>query len=477
MSRFSEYLEKIIIRSGMKEKDLARISGFARSYIALMKNGQRVSPDTEKMMKLMMALNLPPYEVEIFKEEYYRARIGDEAYDRDMAVMDFLQSFNNKSTLEIKAQHSYDIPNIRIIDNQTDVEKIIKAIIGNEACKENGFIHIIMQSEGNILKDVLPEIYENNKSINVEQIVCMEQYSELALREDQLYNIKMLKDMIPTIVFANNQNYRIYYYYNYVASRFNTGKLLPCMILTSEHLLCMNSDLSMGFLTKEQEMKELYEQLFQKNKAECKELILYFENELAMQSYQIEKQDMESVTYSIAQQPCFGILKLDNIVKKYMNRMNRVMLMNLEKMLLKNNQKIIQDNNKHISYCTKEGIRRFAEEGVIDEVPAEIYKFLQKEDRKYILQMLVSMIEEEKCELYFMEDSDCKIPKELFINIYSEQDMLILYLSDNKDSRFIIKESSLTKTFYESLKYMHKNPKACSSEEAVTYIRNIIEMM
>ena len=45
MTRFSEYLEQVVIRSGMKEKELAKASGFARSYIALMKTGQRVSPD------------------------------------------------------------------------------------------------------------------------------------------------------------------------------------------------------------------------------------------------------------------------------------------------------------------------------------------------------------------------------------------------------------------------------------------------
>lgn len=48
MSKFSEHLDKCISNSGMTENQLAKMSGFNRSYIALMKNGQRVSPDTEK---------------------------------------------------------------------------------------------------------------------------------------------------------------------------------------------------------------------------------------------------------------------------------------------------------------------------------------------------------------------------------------------------------------------------------------------
>ena len=56
MSKFSEHLDKCISNSGMTENQLAKMSGFNRSYIALMKNGQRVSPDTEKMVKLLDAL-------------------------------------------------------------------------------------------------------------------------------------------------------------------------------------------------------------------------------------------------------------------------------------------------------------------------------------------------------------------------------------------------------------------------------------
>ena len=59
MSKFSEHLDKCISNSGMTENQLAKMSGFNRSYIALMKNGQRVSPDTEKMVKLLDVICSP----------------------------------------------------------------------------------------------------------------------------------------------------------------------------------------------------------------------------------------------------------------------------------------------------------------------------------------------------------------------------------------------------------------------------------
>lgn len=73
MSKFSEHLDKCISNSGMTENQLAKMSGFNRSYIALMKNGQRVSPDTEKMVKLLDALAL---QLQILLERYAYSEIG-----------------------------------------------------------------------------------------------------------------------------------------------------------------------------------------------------------------------------------------------------------------------------------------------------------------------------------------------------------------------------------------------------------------
>ena len=103
MSKFSEHLGQCIMNSGMTENQLARMSGFNRSYIALMKSGLRVSPDAGKMMKLIDTLNLPPYEYDEIWSEYIRARMGDSVYERNRAVIDFLESFNNSSKISIRS--------------------------------------------------------------------------------------------------------------------------------------------------------------------------------------------------------------------------------------------------------------------------------------------------------------------------------------------------------------------------------------
>ena len=60
MTNFAQSLAKHINKSSMTESQLAQISGFNRSYIALIKNGQRIPADMEKVRKLLEALNLSP---------------------------------------------------------------------------------------------------------------------------------------------------------------------------------------------------------------------------------------------------------------------------------------------------------------------------------------------------------------------------------------------------------------------------------
>lgn len=50
MSKFSEHLDKCISNSGMTENQLAKMSGFNRSYIALMKNGQRMMKEVRRLL-------------------------------------------------------------------------------------------------------------------------------------------------------------------------------------------------------------------------------------------------------------------------------------------------------------------------------------------------------------------------------------------------------------------------------------------
>lgn len=94
MSGFSELLESYIQRCGLTQEELAQSSGFSRSFIALMKSGQRMpSPDRYKSMaQLMDAMGLSPDESDRLWRSLERCRTGEVKYAQWQEIIRLLDS-------------------------------------------------------------------------------------------------------------------------------------------------------------------------------------------------------------------------------------------------------------------------------------------------------------------------------------------------------------------------------------------------
>lgn len=444
MSKFSEHLGQCIMNSGMTENQLARMSGFNRSYIALMKSGLRVSPDAGKMMKLIDTLNLPPYEYDEIWSEYIRARMGDSVYERNRAVIDFLESFNNSSKISIRSSHKHEISDIKTVNNRMDLEYLIKAVMEQEALDQNGFIRIIMQPDMPVLRSVLPEICKNNKNLRIDHIICLDHPPGGGYQKDELYNIRMLKFLIPVIIFSNNENYRIYHYYDQVASHFSSASLLPCMVLTNHYVINMNASMNKGVIIKDKEIMEMYDNLFQEQKQGCRILLKWIEGKENLCEFFDFNNKTENVMYTVSHQPYVGELKIENPAKI-------------------------------ISYCTKKGLRIFAEKGIKDKNQGNYGGSLKVSNRLLFLRKLLDALKHEKYELYFMEESRIEFPKELHIYSCGLTDAVFIYDSEKEHIRFVLNEKSFSKILYEFFRDFMKTTQVNSLEETIRYIEELID--
>ena len=474
MSEFSEHLEKCMINSGMTENQLAKISGFNRSYIALMKNGQRVSPDTKKMVKLFEALNLSPYEYDELWRKYIRARLGDDIYERNMAVLDFIESFGNISNISMESSFDFKISDVKTVENRIDVEYLMKAIMERECEKKDGYIHAIMQADSVVFINSLHSIYKKNKNLPIEHIVCLENSGILENEKNQLYNIQLLKKLIPIAILSNSNSYQIYYYYDRVSSHLNMSSIMPYLIITSSCVLCISASVDRCIMLTEKEMHTLYENIFRDQKRKCRSLLRKIEGGVDMVEYYNSLSGKEETVYSIAQQPCIGVLRLEHLVKKYFHHDNEKVIFLLEKFLRKNQEVRENSDVKNISYCTKSGLRRLALEGVVDELPREMYRDLEVRDRIFVLKMLQSMIQKKKYELYLLDEQEINFPKELYVNVYGFTDASFMYISDKEKARFVLNEGSLTKILYDFLVELCKTPPVSSKEAAEAFLTELI---
>lgn len=333
MSKFSEHLDKYISNSGMTENQLAKMSGFNRSYIALMKNGQRVSPDTEKMVKLLDALALQPFEHDSLWSEYIQERMGKDRYKVVEAIKDLIESMGSNLNISVKSQYHHEIPDIKTIDNIMDLNYMIKVVIEEEARKEDGKLYLIMQPDKKGIFGWLPGICKNSPGLKIEHIVCMERDQE-SNEKDQVYNIQILKELFKMMLADENFNYEAYYYYDRIISHFDTAALMPSAVITSEYVINIAADFEHALVLHDAEIIQYYQELFRKHKQKCKPMFRKVPNYMdAFEFYDNNTEWKEEKKYVLAAQPCFGILNSEEMVKKYAKLANQKVVALIQKWL------------------------------------------------------------------------------------------------------------------------------------------------
>lgn len=448
MSKFSEHLDRSIINSGMTESQLAKLSGFTRSYIALIKSGRRVPPDRIKMGKLIEALNLSPYECDEIWREYMRARWGEKTYKIDKSIVEFIQSFNQKSTLNIKSSFNHEIPEVSSITNRMDLEYFLKAICENESKRPEGFLHMMIQNETSSLTNLIYIMMDNNNELKVEHILCMDSVKD-GSSEQMLYNIQLLKNLMPLAISNYSKNYEVFYYYGSVVEHAGITSLMPFIIITSACVVLISEEIDSAVVLKCRNICELYEKKFQKQKQKCKCLFSRLDDyEDLSDNYAQVNLSNENI-YSFSSQPCFGVFDIVTYIKKYYCLEDKRVLKSLEDLNKRNHIFYEKHNVPLVAYCTESGIRRFMEKGCVDEIAKELYRPIEPKDRVDMLTMLIDSIKNKKYILYFIDEKKILYPKNLFFTGNGISNIRLQVLSEQMSVRFMINENSLSKTMYD----------------------------
>lgn len=471
MSKFSQCLEKYIMRSGLTENQLAKVSGFTRSYIALMKNGQRVSPDMVKLKKLLEALNLSPYEYDEVWKAYLMARYGDRIYELRTNMISFIESFGRVSKISIKSSFNHDIPQIKTIDNRMDLEYFVKAVIEQEALKDKGYVQMIVQEDFSFLFSILPAICRSKPALRVEHIVCLEG-SDIVNLEEQSYNLKTLGKLLPVLLAGNENGYEIYYYYDKVSSHFSTSALMPYLLLTSDYAINISTNLEYAMVSTDVESHQLFTQLFEDRKKICRKMLEKTSTGASIfEHYSSHRPDTEKV-YTIGSQPCFGMFPVDAMVQKYFAAGDEKLMEAIIKVLGRNRE-TYSAMQKITSYFTKEGIRRLMAEGLVEELPREIYMPLETQDRKALLKMLIMAIKGGNYEAYMLDSHKFAFPQELWMTAYSFTKVDVIYMSDKTEARFILEEQSLARSIYDFLTDLKADTVVFSQDETLEFLEDI----
>lgn len=473
MSEFSQALETYIYQSGLTENQLAKISGFTRSYIALMKNGQRVSPDTVKLKKLLEALGLSPYEYDTLWNFYLKARYGEQAYELRMNVISFIESFGRLSKISIRSDFHHDIPDIKTINNRMDLEVFVKAVLEQEALNPRGYVRMIMQEGFSFLYNMLSAICRGGNKLAIEHIVGLEGY-DCQESSNPGYNLKILGTIMPVMLAGNDNGYNVYYYYEKVVSYFSGSVLMPYVIITSDYVINISADYEYALISREADTHRLFSQLFMQRRKSCKKMLTRIPTGMNMFEYYAKHRPASETMYTIGSQPCFGVFPVDTLVKNYFALEDQALLDTILEFLAQNRQ-IYSHGQNLTAYFTKSGIQKLMEQGVIDELPSELYISLLPEDRLKLLKMLISAVKGGSYKAYMLDEQKLAYPPELIISAYSLTEVNIIYMPPHTEARFALEEQSITRILYNFLAELDQSTWIYSFEETVQYLEDVYE--
>lgn len=265
--RFSELLEGYIVRSGKNVNQLAKACGFARSYLSLIKNGQRI-PTEQKLRRLCTALELSPTENRQLWEGWECEKYGTAIINKKAEFFRLLHMFG-----EVGKE---PVPPMKVLkDGGLDEKEDCPMIFGKEkiTMAMTGLL-----GTGRTIRAVLqePEVFWRMRAVypclSIMNILCLENCGGNAgIR--QADNLAVLRECL-RVLMLYGQYQPFYYYGSPETLRFSS---LPYMVIGTGRMLQISGDMQAALCLSDGRYIRSMAERFDKLKKACKP----FWNELA----------------------------------------------------------------------------------------------------------------------------------------------------------------------------------------------------
>ena len=476
MSKFSDLLTQHIMVSGFSISELARITGFSKGHVIKIKQGQRVPRDIEKTIKLFEVLQLTRTEYRALWDAYTIERLGQDKYDLNKSVLDFVSSFRYQPPLLAEVSIQYKIPGNRVLYNEQDIGYMLRMILDQEALKENGYIHVIMQPDSPHILDALKTVFWMNPACQVTHLICLEKSPEDVSKKN--YNIKLFQQLVPIILCQNGRNYHVYYYYDKLGSHFTSFTLMPNLVITSEFVMLMDYTLKNAMIYRkdcEEDRYRFFEKQFDEMTKGCSQLYEYVDNEQILNYYSTQNlSKTDGAVYTMGSQPCFGTLNTDVYFAKYASAESRDMLVSFQFHKKENYTKFEIEKQKVISYFTKSGIESFLFQGRVEELPDELYHPLKQEDCRTIIMDLICLVEQGRYIPCLIDDRKFQYPAGLVFNVFDMTRIIIYHKAEREEKQFIITEKSMARLMYDFLVEFRNSEYVYTPEKTLEYLKSLI---
>ncbi len=478
MLNFSEQLNNYMKTHAISTVDLAKETGMDRTAIYRYSRGTRIPSNVAAVKKIADALQMSIKERQELLDAYDKLVWGEENVYNWQYMKELLNSF---CSIEREESGFYNYWKVsRELQMDTEILELnskeeIVTCISNLMCyvaeKENTQkIFLTIQPVYDEIQRYILPIFRDKK-INIEQIICMEKS-----REKSYENLKIFQEILP-LCFGMN-NYEVFYYYDSLASHFNSMSGMTNLILLQDYVIQFDYQMQRGIVSKNPALYNVMYQQYEVMRQQSQKLMTRVSDIIEV------SQCIDMLGHggsAVFRQLCMGFCISKKMYEEHIYPMPGkaefidVMIKShgdwKEEQYVEGNYPI-----EHIvSYGTKWGMEEFMKTGRVQEFPAGLYEPFSVEERKIILDRIIRLAEMEKLSFRLFPE---EIQLASSVQIYLSDSLCgicLNYIKADGIRQIVIKELSICRTCRNCMEYLERREMMLGAEETLEWLLELKE--
>lgn len=283
-----------------------------------------------------------------------------------------------------------------------------------------------------------------------------------------------LRNIIP-LYYQDHCKYIPYFYYDDITARENMFHLFHSMIVTTDYVLIFSEELRQGVLFSQKKMAKNFKDLFEQLKKEAQPIVEQIQNIEDQINYFSAIEFGKSKGFEFQQQPCFMPLMSAEFVDKYLveELPNRAEFLKATEDYLRMFQDCIEKEKWSWTVMfTKEGLEDFLQTGEYYELPKEIYRKPDREDKIILIKNLITVCQAGYYKMLRPEASIAKCK----INLYTtnKKGCLMFKTAENQMLWLTMGEHGILHAFNDYLASLDEK-NFYPVEETLEILRKILE--
>ena len=475
MSKFSNYLRKLIDQSGESITSISRNTGIERTSIhKALKDERILSYKTLQILARYFGLSVEE------RQEFFRLHDislqGEDAYENRQAVCDLLNTLSSVNFSMFPSPEVNALPlTDSLINGEYAVRSAIRSVLIYEVSHHTDVeIQMFLPEKLDLTMEFM-ELWLNDHHFSVSELLYLHRANNTLSPNPARKNLRKLGSVIP-LCLASRGSYKPYYFTENMHAV--TVSPLIYYIITPSCLLQISEDLSTARISDNTELISYYRNFFQTKLQNCDLLIQCSSNIMEVLQEYIDGTSPDALQVFMSQ-PCPGRYITPEIIQKYLNS-DDMPYHPMYDLVEKHFSVLRQDQITYLTVFTEKGLSDLTQTHVLQDMPPQYVPPLEPDDIRQMLTALYKEISDGTISGLILRPTHLQLPD--YLTLYVTSAGLHIYTTN----AFVfgayccnihIQEPSLCRIFTEFIKNLPGSPLVYTKEETLNLLKQYIAQL